>query len=191
MSVGGAGAEDGDSERSPTRRRERAQPHPARRQPPRGQDQGGGAALAMAGAPGDQDGIGALHRALQPHVGGSGHGPELVQVQHDQDEPGTADEEISGAERDPEPAPTLDPQQRGEIGPAVAAEAGSSASIPSTKATWPPEVVIRAMRARSRLLASGGSGTDDLAEPNPGGNRRAGRRSPSRSTLAEVRTRSG
>ena len=48
--------------------------------------------------------------------GRGGHGPELVQVQHDQGESGAADEEIGGAERHAEPAAALHPQQRGEIG---------------------------------------------------------------------------
>ena len=178
--VGRAGAEDGDLGAEAGQAGERAQPHPARRQPPRGQDQGGGAPLAMASAPDDQDGVAALHRALQPQMGRGGHRPELVQVHHDQGEPGAADQEIGRAERHPEPAATLHPQQGGEIGACRRGGSRIERVHPVHEGHLPARVVIRAMRARSRLLPPEDRGPT-ISLSRPGGNRPSRPSIPSRS----------
>ena len=70
-------------------------------------------------------------------------------------------------------APSLPPHftqsNRESTTPDAIADAASSASGPSTSATWPPAAVARAIKAQEQAAASGGPGTDDLAEL-PGGN---------------------
>src|SRR4029077_20878338 len=87
-------------------------------------------------------------------------------------------------------APRRRPPQRTQSSaersaPAAAVDAGSSASMPSTNATWPPpsplpDVVIRAMRARSRLLAPEDRGPT-ISLSRPGGNMPSRLSIPSRS----------
>ena len=69
----------------------------------------------MAHAVENQRGVAVLHRPLQPELGGRGHGPELVQIEHDQGEARAPGEQIGGAQRDAQSPPALHPQQRGEI----------------------------------------------------------------------------
>jgi hypothetical protein len=71
----------------------------------------------MARSMDDQGRVAVFHRPLQPELSGEGDGPELVEVEHDQREAGTASQQIGGAQRRAEAAGTLHPEQRGEIDP--------------------------------------------------------------------------
>jgi hypothetical protein len=99
----------------------------------------------------DQCRVAVFHRPLQPDLSGERHGPEVVEVEDDQREAGTTGEQIGGAQRRAETACTLHPEQRGEV-------------------------VIRAMRARSRLLPPEDRGPT-ISLSRPGGN------SPSRPSI--------
>ena len=161
------------SESRPARRVGRGTPDPSRLPPMQLDHESGGATgQAMRDAE-DQDGGRPLHRALQPEAERGrdalipGERP-LAEIERHHGEARTAGEEIGGAKGRRKPPAALHPQQARELD----ARRHGRGGIERIGAIDQRDLAARRRGAgeqgQEQAAASGGPGTDDLAEPSRG-----------------------